>query len=161
RWGVDETPCRLCRVGGDLLRSSPRSRCLFRIRGEPGLAQRLEPRAGRGDVAADLHVALVAGIFEEFVVRVTLPGDVDLVGLGQHDRVLDPGFVPDLIGTRRGKPLGDLHLRAVGRGAVAETGGEVGRLDDERVAFPVPAREAEVLGDLRGRGRTAVEVDLA
>src|SRR6188508_2777788 len=81
----------------------------FALLGPLLLAQLLEPRAGGGDVAADLHVALVAGVFEELVVRVAMPRHVDLVRRGEHDRVLDPRLVADLVRPRRGEPFGQLH----------------------------------------------------
>src|SRR5690606_40404736 len=68
-------------------------RWLFALLGPLFLTQLGEAGGGGGDIAANLHVAFMAGVFEKLVVWIALPRDVDLVRRGQHDRVFDPRFV--------------------------------------------------------------------
>ena len=72
-------------------------------------------------------------------------------------RIVDVHFVPQFVGVDAVDPLGQLEVGAVAQAvavAAADAGlvGEVRRLDDERVAFPVAARVAQVLPDLRAAG---------
>ena len=59
------------------------------------------------------------------------------------------------------EPLDDLHVGAVAQAVAVQADarliGEVRRLDDQRVAFPVAARVAHVLADLRADVRPSIE----
>src|SRR4030095_16327071 len=60
-------------------------------------------------------------------------------------------------------PLDELHRPTVAEAVPVESDarlvGEVGRLDDERVAFPAPPCGASILPDVRAHMRTAVQWD--
>src|SRR5690606_13356169 len=81
---------------------------------------RLRPLGARGgDVVAQLHVALVAGVFVEAVVVAPLPIAARRPGCGEDHRVVVGRLVDDGVGTGHREPLDETRLgadrRVVGR----------------------------------------------
>src|SRR5258708_38719148 len=117
--------------------------------GNPGRLRLLTGRLGLAGAAQDARqgvVALVAGVF---VKRALCGGERPLAapGRGVDRRVLDLELIADLL--RRDAREALVHLgvlRQVDRGRDARAQAlariEVGGLDDQRVAFPMPDRIA-------------------
>src|SRR5690606_37134344 len=112
------------------------------------------------DVATKLHVALVAGVFEQMVIRIALPIEARDPGCGEDDRIVVRRFVDDRVRPGHGEALYQLRLVALRRviawgrapGAYVDRRGfriEVGGRHDQRVAvFPMAAAFAEPVLDL-------------
>src|SRR6185295_4672861 len=128
--------------------ASPLPLFLFRLRqtllfgfrlGVLGLTQ---PRAAE-DVAQRV-VAFVARVLVEMILG-DRPGIFAGPRLIPGLRILDCEPVLQRVRARARETLRDLEV--LGRAAEAGLVGEVRRLDDERVAFPMPHRVAEPLAD--------------
>ena len=101
----------------------------------------------------------MARVLVELVVRLLRDRVADGEGRRVHHWIVHANAVVDHLRIDAREALGDLQLLAVRPVRRADAVGEIRRLDDERVAFPVAARVAHVLPDVRADVRTAVERD--
>src|SRR5258705_10554244 len=106
-------------------------------------------------------VALVTGELPELVIRQSSLRDAHGPGTREHRRVRDRRLIVQRVRVDEDEPLDDVRVLAVEIANYVETcfRVEVGRIDDQRVAFPVAATVAHPELHVRGRVRPVVQRD--